>query len=196
MKNPKLYLKISALMAIAVTTGLGSVTPLAAQGVQFSIAGGWYNPGGENFDGTDAGAGYDAVVRFGVADRFQLGVGTQWNMHGVSFTDDQYDVVSVFAEPRLALSDASGSVIPFLAGRIGWTRQSIRIGTASRAAAGIAVGGLAGAAFPLGSGVELETAVTAYYLSFGDFDVDGTTLADSESSGNAVGLRVALNWRR
>ena len=186
-----------AATAIAVAASLAAATtPLVAQDVQLSVAGGWYNPGGEDFDDTDAGAGYDAVVRFGLSDRLQLGFGTQWNIHGVGFTDDRYDVVSVFAEPRLSLSDASGSAIPFVAGRIAWARQSIRIGSVSRAATGLGLGGLAGVAFPLSSAVELETAVTAYYLSFSDFDVAGTTLAGSESSGNAFGLRVALNWRR
>ena len=69
---------------------------------------------------------------------------SQWNIHGAGFTDDRYDVVSVFAEPRQALSDAPGSVIPFVAGRLAWARKSIRVGSVSRAATGIALDGLAG----------------------------------------------------
>ena len=35
--------------------------------------------------------------------------------------------------------------------------------------------------------------VPIYYLSFGDVEIDGTERPDSDSSGRARGLRVALN---
>ena len=51
---------------------------------------------------------------------------------------------------------------------------------------------MAGLGYQVSSTLALEAAVTAYYLSFGDFKLEGQTLANSDSSGNALGLRVAL----
>ena len=100
--------------------------------------------------------------------------------------------VSFFAEPRLELGTEDASLRPFVAGRLGWARKTIDLPVGSHTANGIGAGGLAGLGYQVSFTLAIEAAVTAYYLSFGDFDQQGQTLANSSSSGNALGLRLAL----
>ncbi len=166
--------------------------PVSSQDVQLSIAAGWYSPGGDDFKDTDPGPGFDAVALFSVAPRFRVGGGVQWNVHDVDFSTDNYNVISLFAEPRVELGGEAARLQPFLAGRLAWVRKTIDVTAGSRTANGIGVGAMAGLGYQVSSTLALEAAVTAYYLSFGDFKLEGQTLANSDSSGNALGLRVAL----
>ena len=159
---------------------------------QVSFGAGWYDPGGDDFQETESGHGLDVVVRFAAGERLRLGVGVQWNSHDVGFTDDDWDVVGVFVEPSLDLT-APGVAQPFVAGRIGWLRQSITAPSGDRSGTGVGVGGFVGLRLSLGGRLSLEGAVPIYYLSFGDVEIDGTERPDSDSSGRALGLRVALN---
>ena len=180
------------LSLAALSTILFLAVPVSSQDVQLSIAAGWYNPGGNDFKGTDPGPRFDAVALFSVAPRFRVGGGVQWNVHDVDSSTDDYNVISVFAEPRLELAAPTNDLRPFLAGRVGWARKGIDLTAGSRTANGIGVGGLAGFGYQVSPTVALEAAVTAYYLSFGDFDLEGQTLANTDSTGNALGLRLAL----
>jgi hypothetical protein len=163
------------------------------QSVELSLGSGWVNPGGEDFADTDAGPGFDLIVRKGAGDSFSLGLGGTWSMHAVDFTDDKYDIVGVFIEPRVLGGSEESGVRPFLAGRLAWMRESIREGTQSRAAVGVGGGLLAGFVVPLSDQVSLEGSAGGYLLSFGDFKADGAALDRSGGSGNALALRVAIN---
>ncbi len=180
------------LSLAALSTILFLAAPASSQDVQLSIAAGWYNPGGDDFDDTDPGPGFDAVALFSVAPRFRVGGGVQWNVHDVDFSTDNYQVISLFAEPRLELAAPTNDLRPFLAGRVGWVRKTIDVTAGSRTANGIGVGGLAGLGYQVSSTLALEAAVTAYYLSFGDFELEGQTLANTDSTRNVLGLRLAL----
>ncbi len=175
---------VSVLAAVAV--------PASSQDVRLNISAGVYSPGGADFDDTDAGPGFDAVALFSLSPRLELGAGAQWNSHGVKFSRDSYDVISLFAEPRIALGAEDASLQPFVGARLGWVRKSIDVGVRSRSANGVGLGGLAGLGYQATSTIAFELAATAYYLSFRDFIEDGTKRANSSSSGNALGLRLAL----
>lgn len=178
--------------ALLLVFALGSGTA-AAQDVEVAAAAGWYDPTGDDFENTDPGAGVDGVVRFRTTDRLSLGAGLQWNSHAVPFSDDDWSVLSVFAEPRLLLLDRSRSVNPFVSVRAGWMRQAVDLSDGSeRTASGFGVGGFAGALLRITDRVGVEASVPAYYLSFGDYEVDGVEQAGTESSGGVWGARLGL----
>ena len=177
----------AAFLALAPGSVLG-------QDVAFSVGGGWYEPGGEDFDDTDGGLGYHGSVGLALTESVELDLGAQWSRHAVDFSTDDYDVVGLYLEPRAWLGQG-GDVRPFVAGRLAWVRQSIAVSEVSRASNGVAGAGELGVALGLGPSVDLEGGVSLGFLSFGDFETDAGTLADTDSSGRAVGLRVGLRVR-
>lgn len=181
------------LLSVAVALAL-PVAGASAQDLTVSLGAGWYNPGGDDFKETDSGPGLDAVLRLKAGRRLQVGVGAQWNRHDVGFSDDDWDVVGVFFEPSVAIA-SRGRVESFLAGRVGWLHQAIDAPSGNRRGTGFGFGGFVGVRVSLRAGMELEGAVPIYRLSFGDVDVDGVERSGSDSSGRAVGIRVAVNVR-
>lgn len=162
-----------------------------AQGVELGVAAGWYVPGGADFDDTDAGPGTVGSVRWRGSGPLSVGVGGHWSTHSVDFTDDRYDIVGAFVEPRWQ-GGSMGLGQPFVGVRLAWMRESIRIGPMSRAASGFAAGGVAGVQLPVSSRVSMEAAVGGALLRFGDFTADGRTLEGTDSSGRAWSLTVGL----
>ncbi len=183
----------ATVAALAAAAFLLAPAVLVGQNVELSLASGWVAPGGDDFADTDAGPGFDLVLRRRMGDSFSLGLGGAWSMHAVDFTEDKYDIVGVFLEPRLLGGSEESSIRPFLAGRLAWMRESIREGTQSRAAVGVGGGLLVGVLVPLSDQVSLEGSAGGYLLSFGDFKADGVALDRSGGSGNALALRVAIN---
>lgn len=183
----------ATVAALAAAAFLIAPAVLVGQSVELTLGSGWVNPGGEDFADTDAGPGLDLVLRRGMGASFSLGLGGTWSMHAVDFTDDKYDIVGVFVEPRVLAGSEESSVRPFLAGRLAWMRESIREGTKSRAAVGVGGGLLAGIMVPLSDRVSIEGSAGGYLLSFGDFKADGVALDRSGGSGNAWAVRVAVN---
>ena len=175
---------ISVLAAVAV--------PASSQDLRLSISAGAYNPGGADFEDTASGPGFDAVALASLSPRFELGAGAQWNAHGVSFSTDDWDVISLFVEPRIRLGLEDANLQPFVAGRLGWMRKSLNVRGRDRSANGVGLGGLAGLGYQATPTIAFELAVTAYYLSFGDLDEEGVMRANSSSSGNTLGLRLGL----
>lgn len=184
-----------ALLGAVCAWVLAGPAPAAAQ-VTVSAGGGWYLPGGEDFDDTEGGAGYHASVGLPLGDGpLELGVGGQWSTHEVGFSSDDYDVVAAYVEPRLWLGPER-VLHPYLAGRLAWVRQSIDVEGVGRHADG--VGGLAelGVAVGLGPSVAVEGGLSVGVLSFGDFETDANRFEDSDSSGRVVGLRLGLRVAR
>jgi hypothetical protein len=180
---------LGALLLVCLAPG-----PLRAQEVSFSLGAGWYQPGGADFDETDGGVGYHASAAMALTERVEVGVGAQWSIHGVDFSDDDYDIVGVFVEPR-AWFGPEGTVRPYLAARLAWVRESIAVERVSRAADGIGGAGEVGLAVALTPTVQLEGGVSFALLSFGDFETDAGTLSGTESSGRAVGVRLGVRVR-
>ncbi len=164
----------------------------AAQQRHISVGAGWYNPGGDDFRETESGPGLDIGVRFAVAERVYLAFGSQWNFHGVDFSDDDWNVLAVFVEPSVVLLPGAG-VEPFIAGRVAWLRQSITAPSGHRTGNGVGFGGFLGLRIPIANRLAVEVAAPLYAVSFGDVEVDGVERADSDSSGRAFGIRLALN---
>lgn len=167
----------------------------AQRSVELSLAGGWLSPTGGDFSDTHSGFATDLAVRAPTGGRYTVGGGLHWSRHGVDFTDDAYDVLAVFAEPRVLLGSGEGSARPFLAGRIAWVREAITVGTQDRSANGLALGLLVGVVVPVSDGLDVEAGVGGYHLAFGDFSAGGTGLGIDGGSGRAIAVRLALDVR-
>lgn len=183
-----------ALFTMGAALGISLVAGNAAAQQQhhLSVGAGWYNPGGDDFRETESGPGLDIGVRFAAGERLYLALGSQWNSHGVDFSDDDWNVLAIFVEPSLVLATGA-AVEPFIAGRVGWLRQSITALSGRRTANGVGFGGFVGLRVPVASRLAVEVAVPFYRVSFGNVEVDGVERPDSDSSGRAFGIRVALN---
>lgn len=186
-RNHMALLTMGAALGISIFAGNA-----AAQQHHFSVGAGWYNPGGDDFRETESGPGLDIAVRFAAGERLYLAFGGQWNSNGVEFADDDWNVLAIFVEPSVVFA-TGGVVAPFIAGRIGWLRQSITAPRGRRTGNGVGFGGFVGLRVPLTSRLSVEVAAPFYRVSFGDVEVDGVERPDSASSGRVFGIRVALN---
>ncbi len=185
----------SRLALLTMGTALGislSAGAAAAQQHHVSLGAGWYNPGGDDFRETDSGPGLDIAVRFAAGERLYLALGGQWNSNGVDFSDDDWNVLAIFVEPSLVFGFGT-PVEPFIAGRVGWLRQSITAPSGRRTANGVGFGGFVGLRLPVVSRLAVEVAAPFYHVSFGDVEVDGVERPGSDSSGRVFGFRIALN---
>lgn len=182
---------LAVLAALSLAGATLPAAPVGAQEISVSLGGGWYQPGGEDFDDTDGGPGVHGAVGFGLTESLELGLGAQWSRHAVDFSSDDYDVIAVYAEPRLYLG-AGGPLRPFVAGRLAWVRQGIAVEGVDRNADGFGGAAEVGAALGLGSSVALEGGASLALLSFGDFQTDRNTLDGTDSSGRALGFRLGL----
>ena len=178
--------------AIALLLGLAEESH--AQRFEVAASGGFHVLSGEDFDGTDGGFGGELVGRYHVSNRFSLGVGGLWNRHRLDPADADYAVPSLFVEPRYAFGDDRQAMRPFAAARLGWVRQSLGLPGPDRVADGTGVGLTAGLLIPVSGAFGAEAALDAYQAWFGDFDLDGEVIPDSESSGRSLGLRLGIYW--
>jgi hypothetical protein len=184
----------ATLPVLVVVTLAGfalSAPPAGGQEVTFSLGGGWYQPGGADFDDTEGGSGVHGSVGFGLTGSVELGLGARWSRHAVGFSTDDYEVVGIYAEPRLKLGDG-GPLRPFVAGRLAWVRKAIAVEGVDRDADGFGAAAEVGATLGLGSSVALEGGVSLALLSFGDLRTDRATLEGTDSSGRALGFRLGL----
>jgi len=165
--------------------------PLSAQTTQIAASAGVFDPGGDDFENTDTGPGADAVVRL-VFDRFDLGLGGQWNANDVPFSDDDWTTLSVFLEPRYRFGDPDGRWTPFVGGRLAWITQSIDVEEGERTTDGWGGGLRLGVALELSPIVDLEISFPFYGVAFGDFEIDGEEFIDTDSSGSVYGLTVGV----
>lgn len=205
----------TAWLAPLFAAGLLAGTPEAArgqapgQGVGLEVNAGYYTLGGDDFEGIDAGPGFEAVASYGWAGGFALGVGAGIGLHdadapdGAGAASSDLDLIGIFAQPvyRFNIS-ARGTphVHPFVGARIGYARLSSETedtGTAAVevSASGFSAGGLGGVEVWISDEVGLTGSALFDVLSFGDADVDGVTQADTDSSGTRLGFRGGLKVR-
>jgi hypothetical protein len=147
---------------------------------------------GNDFEGTDAGLGFDAQARVKFT-ALSLGLGYQRSTHAIESIDEKIVASGLFVEPRYEFSSAS-SVTPYLSARIGRVKQSLESGSSKAEASGFSFGGGAGVIMPLGKTLRLNTSASWNSLSFGDAEVDGSQIPDSKSKGSSVMLRAGISF--
>lgn len=172
-------------MAVAAVFLLAPAS-VAAQNFELGVNGGLYMLSGDDFEDVEAGFGVDVTGRFYTSDANAFGIGGQWNQHGIEETDIDLTVLNIYGEFRHNF-DTGGSAIPFLSGRAGWYRASADVEGADISQNGFGGGVVGGLGFGM-----LEVSALLEYVSFGDADVDGTEIPDSDASGFVLGIRAGI----
>lgn len=185
---------------ILLATVLVSVSPFvahaqSAQRLSVQGSGLLLNLLGDSFEGTDAGYGFEAQVRF-TPSAFSFGVGLQYTSHGVEGLDDRATLIGGFFEPRYVFSTSSESLFPYLSGRFYAVRFSnenteAQIKTTST---GIAANGGGGVLVRLGPRVNADLGATFGYFRFGEFTFENlaTGIEGTGEGNNGSNLVVRL----
>ncbi len=184
---------MNKLFGVAVA-GLLAIPAVAdAQGIGAEAAGIYATLSGDDFQGIDAGFGLDAQLRFNAAPRFSIGAGVQLTSHGNNVVSENTRVTGFFAEPRLTFSMPASPLTPFLGARVGLARTSLSSGGTDVTSSGWLFGGTGGAMFRAGPMVNVVLAVVFASVSFGDFEVNGTSQPGTETSGTSLALRGGVS---
>lgn len=178
-------------LAVLLLLLLGVTTPGAAQ-ASLGISGVYADPNGSDFDGTNAGYGFQGQVRFPLGATLSLGLGGQWTSHGLQGISENASLVGGFAEPRFAFSTKSTQLKPYLTGAVFYLHESISSGGNTASANGFFFGGGAGVLISAGHTTSVDLSAFFGPLSFGDVKVNGSTFSGSSTSGTGLEIRAGL----
>lgn len=172
------------------------VTAVAQDSPGFSVAGAvlYADVSGDDFQGTNAGFGFDAQGRYSWG-AFSLGAGFHYTTHDLEGLSDNLGVRGFFVEPRYAFNAGSPSLVPYLTGRLSLVKEKVESGPDKAEASGTAIGGGGGLLVRLGPTVHFDVSVTYAAVSFGDFELNGSTVPDSDTSGSSLALRAGVSVR-
>lgn len=187
-------MKIHHTLMAAALLGAAAV-PAAAQvaSPKFSLEPAAYyaTVSGEDFEGVDAGTGFDIQGRVKFT-ALSLGLGYQRASHGIEGIDENAVVSGIFVEPRYEIPSAA-SIKPYLTARLGRITQSVEGNGSELKASGFAFGAGAGVTLPLAASVRLNTSASWNNMSFGEMELDGDQIPDSKTSGSSITLRAGLS---
>ena len=176
-----------------------SLLAQSAQRLSVQGSGLWLKLLGDNFEGTDAGYGFEAQVRY-TPSAFSIGAGFQWTSHGVDGSPDRATLVGGFVEPRYVFSTASSSLFPYLSGRFYAVRfRSENSANNTRTTStGLAANGGGGVLVRITPRVNVDLGATFGYFKFNEFTfenlgtgIEGT--GEGNNGSNVVG-RVGLTF--
>jgi opacity protein-like surface antigen len=184
----------AGLLAVCASAGSAQVSSpvFSAEG-----AGLYATVNGDDFDGTDAGMGFDVQGRVRFAS-LSIGAGYQRTSHGTEFTSENGTLSGFFVEPRYGFA-GSGSFRPYISAKLGRVTQSLEadfpeFGPVEQKSSGFLYGFGGGLEFPVSPAVAFNVGASYNRVSFGDLEINGETLDDSDSSGSSVMLRVGLGF--
>lgn len=172
-----------------------SICPLVLEAQSFSFSGGglYATLSGSDFQGTNAGMGPEVQFRYHAASGFSIGGGVQYTSHDVDGISENYGITGFFVEPRYAFQAQSSSIQPYLGARLAFLNQKLEVtGFGKFTGSGTALGASGGLLVRLSSAAQLDIGVTWATVSFGDAELDGTTIPDSDASGSALALRAGV----
>jgi opacity protein-like surface antigen len=152
---------------------------------------------GDDFDGLDAGLGFDVQGRFGWPT-WSFGLGWQRSSHDVPEISDNLIVTSFFVEPRFQVP-VQGELRPYFLVRGGLANQRLDadipgVGAFDVESSGMIIGLGAGLAFPLAPSIDVNFSVMWARLSFDDIEANGQEIPDSDSRGSGVLLRAGVSY--
>ncbi len=176
-------------------------TPAAAQGIQIDANGGVYSPGGDDFDGTDAGFGGEVGVIYNFPSGFGLGVAGRRSSHNfddsIGLVDSSFEIVGFLGVIRYAFPGQS-SVTPYVEGRAGLSDVTLEVSSggvsAESGASGFEGGAVVGLGIPVGTKVAVDLSAMFSYLNLGDFEIGGVSLTGTESTGSVIGFRAGFSF--
>lgn len=198
----------SALALLLLASSPAGGQTLGFEPVEVEGGPGAFSLAGEDFPGIGAGPAVEVGLRGWLSPRVSVGAGVHHGWHSAPRLASSFRVLSLHLEPRLHLPPPSfaSSLRPHVGVRAGyarWTAHEASEGfRAAVTAGGLRAAAVAGAAVPLGAGVDLDLALEGGYVGFSSPRVDaeiegeapGSTARPSGSatSGLLMGIRSAL----
>jgi hypothetical protein len=187
--------------ALVLLLALPLAARLEAQSAQRWSAQGsllYVSPSGDAYEGLDAGAGFEAQVRY-TPSAFSIGAGYQRSSHDLTFDDGSTESVTlsgVFAEPRYVIDVGSGSYAPYVAARVALLTQKIAFDGLEASASGTQLNIGGGVLVRLGTRVNLDLGATYGAIDFDDvkvqFEGQSGTIDGSSGSGKNLVLRAGV----
>ena len=126
-------LATSLLVVIAI--------PARAQGIKLEASLVHATPGGDDFDGTKAGIGFDLAAVLSTPAKFSVAAGVQRTTHEFEGSSDKFASLQFYAEPRMAIGMLMGPVSPYLFVRAAYANNSGDVGPVEAKQKGFAFGG-------------------------------------------------------
>ena len=181
-----------SLLAVALLVVMA--VPAGAQGIKLEASLAYVSLGGDDFEFTGAGMGFDVAAIFSTPAKLSIAAGLQRSSH--EFDDNSGDMAAlqIYAEPRMTLGMMTGPVSPYLFGRVGWVRASGDLGGADASQSGFGFGGGIGMRITTPGSISWHASVGIHSISLGDAEVDGSTIPDSDASGSAMVLRGGVSF--
>jgi hypothetical protein len=180
-------LRAIALAGLAVLT---IAAPVSGQGLRFEISGVYATLNGDDFETTKGGVGFEGALVLGLNSKWSLAAGATRTSHDEEDIDLSTSVLQIFAEPRFMLS-SSGSVAPYLFGRVGWINA--KADDIDAKATGFAFGGGLGMLLKISGAVSLNAAAGFHKVSLGDAEIAGETIPESDASGTSILFRGGIS---
>jgi hypothetical protein len=185
--------KAVAVLALSMMTA----TAAKAQGTaQFGLEAGVFHStlGGDDFEGTEGGIGFEFQAKMEFSSGFGIGAGFMRSSHDLDVISENLVVSGFFAEPRYMFS-SQGTIRPFLTGRVGILTQSVEDASDEAEGPGTLIGFGGGLGINASPTIDILVSATYNMLSFGDIEVNGFEIPDSDSKGNAVLLRAGVSLK-
>ena len=193
---------MSRALAAVVLALVAASAPLAAQQTspasRLSLEGGalYATVEGDDFEDIEPGVGFDLQGRYRFS-AFSLGAGWQRTVHDITDISDEAIVTAFYVEPRYTIPATLSSFTPFLTARIGRVMQSVEtvvvgVGEGELESSGLLIGGGIGLDYALTAIARVNVSTSFAHVSFGDVELDGDEIPDTEASGSSVILRAGL----
>jgi hypothetical protein len=189
----RLRMTLAGALLVAV-----AAAPLLAQSKaasKYQLEGGllYATLSGNDFQGTDAGFGFDVQGRMNLSGPWSLGVAVHRTSHNVSAAGASEGVLGFGVEPRYAFK-ASGSMTPYAFARASYLKGSLSSGGTDFSSNGHLVGLGGGILWTITPTINFDGAVGYNLIGFGDIDAGGTTIPSSDTSGSSLNIRFGIMW--
>jgi hypothetical protein len=184
----------AARITTALVATVLSAAPALAQktgGVGLGLAGGYFSPGGSDFEYTDAGVGLEASGRFHLGPSLQLlgGLGLSW--HNVTDIDETITVMRVSVEPRYTFP-SQGTLTPFIGGRAGWAHGTASYLGTDYTQNGYYFAGAGGLMIRMSPTLSFEVEAMFGTMHLGDAKGGGATVTGSSADGSFLGVQAGV----
>lgn len=170
-----------ALVALLIPASASAQTQLYAYG-------GYGTFTGDDFEAVNAGYLVGASLHLGSMIQFGFGAELGQYTVGDSANDDDLEQIDLYGSLRFRGAPFYGG------GRISYSTQSaIVTGGDELKRTGFGIGPEIGYQFPLG-GVFLDISASYVLQSFGNSELEGVEIADSDATGGVLGIRAGITF--
>jgi len=188
MSHKSLSLAVSvSLLALLPTDSSAQLSPVP-EGFGLGATVGYFTLKGGDFQGIQAGLGFEGYLRETTSSGFHVLYGVHYSIHSVDGAENKLSVFSLFVDPRFAFS--VGSPTPFIGARLAYVRTSIVESGADYSTPGYVVGGLGGFLFQVSPKVAIEATVLFAAVSLSATRVDGTLARGTGTSGSTLAVQA------